>query len=82
MSYDVINNSPNPLQLSDGTMLAPVGAKGSKRVLETIDRRDKSYVERGWVSIFEKLEKEDAPAGQTTSDAKTEPKTDGGNKTK
>lgn len=80
MSYEVINNSLNPLQMSDGAMLAPVGAKGSKRVMEAVDKRDKSYEERGWISIIEK--EESKPAETAAAETKTEVKFDGGNKTK
>ncbi len=43
MSFEVINNSNNALQLSDGKMLAPVGFDGSKRELQEVASHDKKF---------------------------------------
>lgn len=75
MSFEVINNSNNALQLSDGKILAPVGADGSKRELQEVSSRDKNFEKRGWISIIEKEEPKQAAPTPTTAEAtKTEAK--------
>lgn len=79
MSFQIMNVSQNPLLLSDGKMLAPVGADGSRRVLDTIDKTDKDFEKRGWITIFEEQPKEiESSAAQSSQPiAKLDVKTEG-----
>ncbi len=66
--FIVSNVSNNPLQLSDGTMLAA----GKQRKLENVEKHDKDYQTRGWLAIIEeKEETADAPPKQEIVGGKT-----------
>lgn len=55
--FIVTNISNNPLPLTDGKGLAP----GDRRKLETVEKLEKNYESRGWLSIYEEKE-ESKPA--------------------
>ena len=59
--FRITNISNNPLPLSDGTRIAP----GDSRKVETVEKREKDYEKRNWLSIFEEEVKESKPAEPT-----------------
>lgn len=67
--FVISNISANPLQMTDGKNLAPVGSKGSSAKVKQIGDREKRFQERGLVTIIEEKEKNDSSAAASDKSA-------------